>query len=155
MDGLKVSRYIMERYPMASILICSAYDSFSLISEALEIGVKGYLLKPITKERLAEEVEYALTGRPAVKKPAHIVARTFGEFDLQVDGKSVAFSRKRAKELLRSIHYRIEEVAQKVGYKNYASFYRAFVREFNMTPMEYRYSLSKDAPNEEADHEGS
>jgi AraC-like DNA-binding protein len=67
----------------------------------------------------------------------------------------ISLRMKRAKELLRSIHYRIEEVAQKVGYKNYASFYRAFVREFNMTPMEYRYSLSKDAPNEEADHEGS
>ena len=57
MDGLKVSRYIMERYPMASILICSAYDSFSLISEALEIGVKGYLLKPIKRDEAVEKIQ--------------------------------------------------------------------------------------------------
>lgn len=66
----------------------------------------------------------------------------------------ISLRMKRAKELLRSIHYRIEEVAQKVGYKNYASFYRAFVREFNMTPMEYRYSLTKDPTPEEMAHEG-
>ena len=56
MDGLKASRYIMEHYPMASILICSAYDSFSLISEALEIGVKGYLLKPIKRDEAVEKI---------------------------------------------------------------------------------------------------
>ena len=56
MDGLRTSRRILEQYPMASILICSAYDSFSLVSEALEIGVKGYLLKPIKREEAVEKI---------------------------------------------------------------------------------------------------
>ena len=56
MDGLKTSRRILEQYPMASILICSAYDSFSLVSEALEIGVKGYLLKPVKREELLDRI---------------------------------------------------------------------------------------------------
>ena len=98
MDGIALAARIKERQPDIAIIFLTGHSEYAV--DAFALHASGYLLKPITKERLAEEVEYALTGRPAVKKPAHIVARTFGEFDLQVDGKSVAFSRKRAKELL-------------------------------------------------------
>jgi two-component system response regulator YesN len=60
MDGLKTSRSILEKFPMASILICSAYDSFSLVSEALEIGVKGYLLKPIKRDEAVKKIRRLL-----------------------------------------------------------------------------------------------
>ncbi len=43
-----------------------------------------------------------------------------------------------AKQLLRSPNYRIEEVAEKVGYKNYISFYTMFVKLTGMSPREYR-----------------
>ncbi len=55
-SGLEASRRILAAYPMASILICSAYDSFSLVSEALDIGVKGYLLKPVRREEAVEKI---------------------------------------------------------------------------------------------------
>ena len=56
MSGLAASRKILEGDPRAAIVICSAYDNFSLVSQALDIGVKGYLLKPVKKDELAEKV---------------------------------------------------------------------------------------------------
>ena len=56
MNGLEASRQILQEFPMASILICSAYDSFSLVSEALDIGVKGYLLKPLKRDEAVEKI---------------------------------------------------------------------------------------------------
>lgn len=52
---------------MASILICSAYhDSFSLVSEALEIGVKGYLLKPLKREEAVAKISKLFHVHPSL-----------------------------------------------------------------------------------------
>ena len=56
MSGLAASRQILEGDPRAAIVICSAYDNFSLVSQALDIGVKGYLLKPVKKDELADKI---------------------------------------------------------------------------------------------------
>ncbi|MDD3334076.1 MAG: response regulator [Eubacteriales bacterium] len=51
----------------------------------------------------------------------------------------VARSRlKLAKKLLRNPSYRIEEVAQIVGYRNYVSFYQFFVKHEGVSPRDYR-----------------
>ena len=53
----------------------------------------------IGDNRLDEEVEYAFAGRQNTQR-AHIEARTFGNFDLLVDGKPVPFKQAKCKELL-------------------------------------------------------
>ncbi len=60
LNGLETSRRILARYPRASIIICSAYDSFSLVSQAIDIGVKGYILKPLIKEETVEKLKKLL-----------------------------------------------------------------------------------------------
>ena len=62
-NGLEASRRILAEYPKASILICSAYDSFSLVSEALDIGVKGYLLKPVKREEAVAKISKLFHAR--------------------------------------------------------------------------------------------
>ena len=44
----------------------------------------------------------------------------------------------KAKELLRQPDISIAEVAAKVGYENYKSFYRAFKDAVGTTPVEYQ-----------------
>ena len=56
-------------------------------------------MKPISREKLAAEVDYALSGRH-VQRSSHIRVRTFGNFDVFVDGKAVTFNRSKSKELL-------------------------------------------------------
>lgn len=97
MNGIELAERIKSMRPDTAIIFLTGYSEYAV--QAFELHVSGYLLKPVSGDRLAAEIEYAL----ADKKPAmnaHIVARTFGGFDLFVDGKAVSFKRSKSKELL-------------------------------------------------------
>lgn len=96
-DGLLLASEIKRRSPSAAIVLVASSDKYAL--EAFEIHASGYLLKPVGQARLEDEVEYALTGNVS-RSPCHIEARTFGNFELLVDGRTVRFNRSKAKELL-------------------------------------------------------
>ena len=49
-----------------------------------------------------------------------------------------------AKRLLRDPRVRVEEVAEKVGYRNYISFYTMFVKYVGLSPREYRNGGEKE-----------
>lgn len=65
----------------------------------------------------------------------------------------ISLRMKRAKELLKDVRNNIEDVAHKTGYKNYASFYRAFTREYTMSPTEYRDMSLRKQKTEHEDQE--
>jgi len=97
MDGLTLAQKVKDASPDTAIIFLTGYSDYAV--GAFAMHVSGYLMKPIDEERLRAEVDYALSGR----KPLHIhriVARTFGEFDLLVDGVTVSFERAKSKELL-------------------------------------------------------
>ena len=96
-NGISLAKRIKELRPDAAIIFSTGYAQYAV--EAFALHVSGYLLKPISRERLAAEVAYALSGRRE-HTPAHISVRTFGNFELLVDGEIVAFDRSKAKELL-------------------------------------------------------
>ena len=98
MNGIKLAMKIKEKHPNAAIIFLTGYSQYAL--EAFAVHASGYLLKPISKEKLAIEVEYALSREMHVKKPVHIRIQTFGNFDVFVDGTPVAFTRSKSKELL-------------------------------------------------------
>lgn len=52
MDGLELSRRVLEEFPDMKIIIISGYDDFDYAQKAIDIGVERYLLKPITKNTL-------------------------------------------------------------------------------------------------------
>lgn len=54
-NGIDASRQILEEFPNQKILILTAYDNFGYVQQAIDIGVKGYLLKPIKKEEVIEK----------------------------------------------------------------------------------------------------
>ncbi|OUM95788.1 MAG: hypothetical protein A9Z00_14405 [Thermobacillus sp. ZCTH02-B1] len=47
MDGLELSREVSGRYPGKRIVMLSGYDDFEYARQALRLGVKDYLLKPV------------------------------------------------------------------------------------------------------------
>ncbi len=98
MDGLTLAAKIKALRPDISIIFLTGYTEYAV--DAFGLHASGYLLKPVSAERLAAEIDYAMSGKRGAEKPAHISARTFGEFDLLIDGKPVVFSRARSKELL-------------------------------------------------------
>ena len=96
-DGITLAARIKEMYPGMIILFLTAYREYAF--DAYAVHATGYLLKPVSLEKLAAEVRYvcgASRGLPA----KHIEVRTFGSFDLYVDGKPVSFKLAKSKEIL-------------------------------------------------------
>lgn len=97
MNGLVLAAEMKKLRPDLAVIFLTGFSRYAV--DAFSLHASGYLLKPVSRERLAEEVAFALGGtRPEPQE--HILARTFGEFDLLVDGRPVAFRQAKCKELL-------------------------------------------------------
>lgn len=99
MNGLELANKMREIDPNVRIVYLTTHAAYAV--DAFEQHVSGYLLKPVSQQRLQAEMDHAMRGvtsRPA--PPPHVEIRTFGMFELLVDGTAVAFHRSKAKELL-------------------------------------------------------
>ena len=95
-DGIALAARIKEMYPQMIVLFLTAYREYAL--DAYAVHAAGYLLKPVSLETLAAEVGYACgVHAPA---PKHLEVRTFGNFDVYVDGRPVSFKLAKSKEIL-------------------------------------------------------
>jgi len=100
-DGLALARTLEACRPELPVLFLTSRDDCAV--EAFAAHAKGYLLKPASAGELKREIDYALSLRrfsPSPSGERAVVVRTFGEFDLYVDGERVAFARSKAKEIL-------------------------------------------------------
>ena len=52
MDGLELCRVVRQQMPWIGIVILSGYDEFEYARQGIQLGVKEYLLKPISAEEL-------------------------------------------------------------------------------------------------------
>lgn len=58
MDGLTLMSHAKEEQIKAEFLIISGYSDFAYAQRAIELGAKGYLLKPVKREDLQAAVEH-------------------------------------------------------------------------------------------------
>ena len=63
MDGMDVSREILERDPGAVIIVCSTDKQKFRRKEARQIGCKAFLPKPLDREELIETLNHHLSGQ--------------------------------------------------------------------------------------------
>ena len=96
MDGLQLGEKLRELNP--KIVLVFFIEHTEYILEALRIKADGYMIRPYTMEDLTWTMGNAKLLSRRQKKPAYI--RTFGRFDLFINGELVIFSNKKAKELL-------------------------------------------------------
>jgi two-component system response regulator YesN len=57
MDGLELSRKALVNMPWLKVVILTGYDEFTYAREALALGVKEYLLKPVSAHELHEALK--------------------------------------------------------------------------------------------------
>ena len=57
MDGLELCRRVARSMPWVYIVILSGYDDFAYAREAISLGVKEYLLKPVSGQELLTVLE--------------------------------------------------------------------------------------------------
>lgn len=54
MDGLMLSEQLVKRCPNTKIIILTGYDDFNYARTAIRLGITNYLLKPCSRDDLAE-----------------------------------------------------------------------------------------------------
>lgn len=63
LDGIETAKRIKARKPEIKIIILTTYNDKEIISELINIGVSGYLLKNSNKSELVEAINKVMIGR--------------------------------------------------------------------------------------------
>lgn len=97
MDGMELGRRLRELNPDLIPIFMTASKDFAY--EAYQLDAAAYLLKPLRPSESAAALERA--KRLSCGGAEHqVFLRTFGHFDVFVDGKPLKFSRQKSKEIL-------------------------------------------------------
>ena len=76
MDGLEATRAILDEFADARIVVLTTYDGDEDIHRALEAGARGYLLKDMLVDEMAEVIRAVSQGRTSV--PRAVAAKLAG-----------------------------------------------------------------------------
>ncbi len=57
MNGIELARYVKEHFKHIQIILLSAYAEFEYAHEAINLGVRQYILKPISIEKINSLIE--------------------------------------------------------------------------------------------------
>lgn len=96
LNGIELSKQLRCIYPGIIIIFVTAYKKYLL--DFLNVGADYYVLKPYTKTDVENTIQRArlLSGR--LKK--RIFIKTFGNFEVFIDGKPANIKSAKARELL-------------------------------------------------------
>ena len=98
LDGLSLAKRIREQSPRTRIVFLTGYAQYAV--EAFKLHVSGYLLKPVTRSELEEELRYIRCQPPPQEGGKRVRVQCFGSFEVFVDGRPLKLSRSKTKELL-------------------------------------------------------
>lgn len=96
-DGLDLATELRNRQTTVALLFLTEDPRRAL--EAYAVHPQSYLLKPLDEKTLEREVNYYIMTQ-SLREVPHIEVKTFGNFEITVDGSALAFRRTKAKELL-------------------------------------------------------
>ncbi|MBR8833293.1 MAG: response regulator transcription factor [Stigonema ocellatum SAG 48.90 = DSM 106950] len=62
MDGRSATRIISSRFPNIKVIVLTTFDEDQYITDAMRAGAKGYLLKDMPSEELAQAIRFVDKG---------------------------------------------------------------------------------------------
>ena len=104
MNGVELAKKLKEINPKMNIIFVTGYDEYT--GDAMRLRASGYVMKPVTKEKLEEELkELRFPIEP--KNDALLRVQCFGNFDVFTpDGTPVHFERSKSKEVFAYLVHR-------------------------------------------------
>ena len=72
LNGLELAKKIREKNNEVSIIFTSSHNDFDYLSEALNIGIDGFLIKPININQLSSVLQRILLKHLYIKKTKEI-----------------------------------------------------------------------------------
>ena len=100
MNGLELARRLKLLHPGTVLIFCTAYTEYAF--DAIGMYAKGYLMKPISAEnivRTLDEMVHDWRKFQEEQEPDFWI-KTFGNFEVFVNGQPLVFEREKAKEML-------------------------------------------------------
>jgi DNA-binding NarL/FixJ family response regulator len=83
MDGVAATRELSTRFPEIGVIILTTFEDNEIVFEGLKAGARGYLLKDISSEEMAEAVRRVAAGE-ALIQPS-ITRKVLAEFSRLAD----------------------------------------------------------------------
>ena len=133
MSGVELAKEIKIINPHTNIIFATGYADY--MKDALEMHVSGYMIKPITAEKVKKELENLRFPVNPVRK-MRVYFQTFGNFEVFIDGQPVKFRYELTKEMLAYL-------VDRRGALCTGGEIMALLRGDNYSPSYYR-SLIKD-----------
>ncbi len=93
-NGLEAAKTLIDSFPNINIIFTTGYSEYTL--DALQMHASGYIMKPVTADRVRYELEHL---RFPVKKKG-LYARAFGNFEVFYGDTPVNFRYQKTRELL-------------------------------------------------------
>jgi len=97
LSGLELAVRLKTLCPAARLVFVTGYSQYAVDAYRLHVG--GYIMKPVTVERVREELALIASPPPAVRED-RLEVRCFGSFEVYWQGEPLVFPRQKAKELL-------------------------------------------------------
>ena len=94
MSGVELAEELKKYNNEINIVFCTGYGNYRDV--AFDLHASGYLMKPITPEKVKRELENL---RRPISEKKKLKVQTFGNFEVYIDGKPLYFKYRRTKEL--------------------------------------------------------
>ena len=95
--GVALGQELQKLYPDINIIFVTGYRDY--YKDAMDMYASGYILKPLTREKLEKEFSH-LRYPVGDKKPDRIWIQAFGDFQVFVDGVPIRFRYRKTNELM-------------------------------------------------------
>ena len=104
MNGVEVAKRLKQSNPKMNIIFVTGFSEYK--ADAMDMRASGYIMKPVTEEEVAQELDN-LRFPIIPKKDALLKVQCFGNFDVFLpDGTPVRFERSRSKEIFAYLVHR-------------------------------------------------
>lgn len=100
MNGIEFAKNLKVQNPKLNIIFATGYDEYT--KDAFSLHASGYIMKPVTAEKIVKEIE-DLRHPVKVKKQQSTIpvlrVQAFGNFEVYVNEEPLKFARSKSKEL--------------------------------------------------------
>ncbi|MDL2238455.1 response regulator [Christensenellaceae bacterium OttesenSCG-928-K19] len=96
MSGLILAKKLKDIHGDTNIIFVTGYSQYG--ADAFDLRASGYVMKPISAEDVARELENL--RNPVAVQGKGVRIQCFGSFEVFVDGIPVSFKRERSREVL-------------------------------------------------------
>lgn len=94
MDGVTATRELSARFPAIGVIILTTFEDDEIVFEGLKAGARGYLLKDISSEEMAEAVRKVAAGEALIQPK--ITRKVLAEFSRLAGGANIPLGTDRA-----------------------------------------------------------